>query len=442
MADTLFGMMPEDIQAQRQAAAQQQAMQYAQMKPAEQVNYGGYMAGSQLGTALGGMMGAKDPVLEKATMANKLMQETDMNDLDSVKNLVMQLNKNGLQREAMSLLPRIDKLSEAAAERQTKKDVAAGKQKDFGQQLIIGGKYEPETVAKFLETGDYTVLKADPRSKANLTGPERMLDHVADVSTRLAANETVPEGEIRKAEAYREQLSRPYTYVDKETGQTHTVAGIVLPPLRGKTTSGGGTSTGGSTGSGNVRTEDNPTSIKKAEKVASSIDTALSKVQEGKTAISQAMGLAPKTGFGAGWQMIAQNIPWTEPKALAGLVASLKSGKAIETLKELKGQSATGATGFGALNREELAIILNDVTTLDPTDKNFKTQLTTVLKGLERVEQELQKSRQGGGDKPPTDKLPVDVGGARERNVQKVMALYPKATREQVIQKLKEAGKY
>jgi hypothetical protein len=68
------------------------------------------------------MMGAEDPELKKASMVNNMLKETDMNDLNSVRKLVNQLNSVGASREAMSLIPRIDKLSEAESQREAKRD--------------------------------------------------------------------------------------------------------------------------------------------------------------------------------------------------------------------------------------------------------------------------------------------------------------------------------
>lgn len=114
---SLFGVSANDLQAQRQAAAQAQARQYASMDPAQMVNYAGYMAGNQLGGAMAGMMGAKDPELEKANIVNSLVKETDMTDLESVKGLAQKLTQAGATREAMALLPRIDSLSKQVEDR-------------------------------------------------------------------------------------------------------------------------------------------------------------------------------------------------------------------------------------------------------------------------------------------------------------------------------------
>lgn len=156
---SLFGVSANDLQAQRQQAAQAQAMRYAQMNPAEQVNYGGYMAGNQVGNALMGMMGAKDPELEKANMVNSLVKETDMTDLDSVKGLAQKLTQAGATREAMALLPRIDSLQSKAEDRQNKLDVAASKKTDIVLELVKSGKYKPASIAKFKESGDMSDLE-------------------------------------------------------------------------------------------------------------------------------------------------------------------------------------------------------------------------------------------------------------------------------------------
>lgn len=117
MAESLFGMTPQDIQAQRQAAMRQQAQQFAQMPPEQRAAMALYQGGNQLGGALAGMMGAKDPELEKANMVNSLVKETDMTDLDSVKGLAQKLTKAGATREAMALLPRIDALTKQTEDR-------------------------------------------------------------------------------------------------------------------------------------------------------------------------------------------------------------------------------------------------------------------------------------------------------------------------------------
>jgi vacuolar-type H+-ATPase subunit I/STV1 len=118
--ESLFGVSPEMLQAQQAAQQREQAMQFAQLSPGQASQFMAYQAGSGLGGALGGMMGAKDPELEKAAQVKSLIEGVDFEDTSSVMNAITSLNKAGFTREAMSLIPRVDKLKEAQANRDAK----------------------------------------------------------------------------------------------------------------------------------------------------------------------------------------------------------------------------------------------------------------------------------------------------------------------------------
>ena len=206
MADTLFGMMPEDIQAQRQAAAQAQAMQFAKMGPAEQVNYGGYMAGNQLGTALGGMMGAKDPVLERATAVNQLVQETDMNDLEAVKALTTKLMKVD-PKSAMSLLPRIDALTKTQEDRTARKE---------DKQASIAAKKE-ELQMRF--ESDLTKLRENNASKAEQAELQRQFLEamkLADRENRLTIAQIMAAVRTNKPEVVDDKLGTAISVLEQQ----------------------------------------------------------------------------------------------------------------------------------------------------------------------------------------------------------------------------------
>jgi hypothetical protein len=181
--ESLFGVTPEALQAQRAAEQRQQAMQFAQLTPGQASQFMAYQAGSGIGGALAGMMGAKDPELERAAMVNNMLKETDMNDLDSVGQLVNNLNKAGFTREAMSLIPRVDKLREADAERQTKKEIAANKKGDLIAELVKSGKYKPASIAKFAQTQNASDLET-------LDGKRRTSWQTVDGQRKLMDDET------------------------------------------------------------------------------------------------------------------------------------------------------------------------------------------------------------------------------------------------------------
>jgi len=81
------GMFPEVDAMQRalyqqkqNEAMQAQAMQYARLDPMQQAQYSLYLGGQQLGGAIGGALGAKDPQLQMISMRNSLMSQLDQNN--------------------------------------------------------------------------------------------------------------------------------------------------------------------------------------------------------------------------------------------------------------------------------------------------------------------------------------------------------------------------
>ncbi len=67
-------------------------------------------------------------------------------------------------------------------------------------------------------------------------------------------------------------------------------------------------------------------------------------------------------------------------------VGALKSGVGLQALSALKELSATGASGFGALNQAELQLLLDQVGALDPDN----TEPDIFLKTIDRIEQQWQ----------------------------------------------------
>lgn len=80
----LFGMTPQAYEAEQQALADREALQYARLKPFERVAYGAYSAGRQLGRGLGGLMGVEDPQLKIIGARNAVMGEIDQTNPESI----------------------------------------------------------------------------------------------------------------------------------------------------------------------------------------------------------------------------------------------------------------------------------------------------------------------------------------------------------------------
>ena len=67
---------------------------------------------------------------------------------------------------------------------------------------------------------------------------------------------------------------------------------------------------------------------------------------------------------------------------VASQISALQSGVALNAMLELKKASPTGATGFGALNREELNILINSIGALRPES----TPPDILLKTLDEID--------------------------------------------------------
>ena len=65
---------------QRQQAMQAQAMRYASLDPMQQAQYSLYLGGQQLGGAIGGALGAKDPQLQMIGLQQQILRELDPSD--------------------------------------------------------------------------------------------------------------------------------------------------------------------------------------------------------------------------------------------------------------------------------------------------------------------------------------------------------------------------
>jgi hypothetical protein len=69
-----------DYMLKRQAAMQNEAMAYAQLTPMQQAQFGFYRGGQQLGDALGGALGGKDPQLQMIGLQQQILSELDPSD--------------------------------------------------------------------------------------------------------------------------------------------------------------------------------------------------------------------------------------------------------------------------------------------------------------------------------------------------------------------------
>ena len=114
--NSLFGVTPESLTADREAALQQRAMQYAQMDPFKRAAASMYTAGSQLGGAIGGMLGAQDPEMMRLTQRQSLLQQAQPTNAKGWSDLGSQLMQRGDIQGAQEAYSKAQALNKAAGE--------------------------------------------------------------------------------------------------------------------------------------------------------------------------------------------------------------------------------------------------------------------------------------------------------------------------------------
>jgi len=103
---------------------------------------------------------------------------------------------------------------------------------------------------------------------------------------------------------------------------------------------------------------------------------------------------------------LAQTLMMNAPRdKLEGLLTTIKSNVSLNKMSELKSQSATGSTGFGALSAPELKLLTGVMGSLDLIE-NDNAQL---IQALEQIAPILRKITEGF--------IPGDVSNAGEGNV-------------------------
>ena len=93
-----------------------------------------------------------------------------------------------------------------------------------------------------------------------------------------------------------------------------------------------------------------------------------------------------------------------EVQTLLSIINTTESNKVLETLKKLKSQSRTGATGFGALNEKELELISNALINLNKA-QDFETFVTN----LKKIDETFSNATQREQDKYLEDYKGEDI---------------------------------
>lgn len=101
---SLFGATPEELQANRAALLQQQAMQYAKLDPFQRATAGIYQGANQLGGAIGGLLGGTDPEMMRIKQRQDLLKNVNPEDPNTLMQAAQQASQMGDYAAAQELV--------------------------------------------------------------------------------------------------------------------------------------------------------------------------------------------------------------------------------------------------------------------------------------------------------------------------------------------------
>lgn len=177
--ESLFGVTPEALQAQREANLQAQALRFAQLNPSQRIQMGAFMAGNRLAEGIGGLLGAKDPELERIQQRQEMLKGVDPNSPSSLREKAADALARNDFSAASLLTQRAAEVEKAQAELASTQALTAQRLREraaadpFQQFLRAAvGKVTPESLEKYQQSGKPSDL--DWIEKPNQTEIQRL----------------------------------------------------------------------------------------------------------------------------------------------------------------------------------------------------------------------------------------------------------------------------
>lgn len=175
VVNSLFGITPESLQAQRDAAVQAQALQYAQLDPFQRATASIYAGANKLGGAIGGMLGAQDPELARVQQRQEMLGSLDLTSPESLKKGIQTAMQNKDYQLVNELTGRYQqRVAADLAARKTESEITKNLREKEGadpvQQLIRTGKYTVASVADYQKSGKIAdLVPIDPNEPTALS---------------------------------------------------------------------------------------------------------------------------------------------------------------------------------------------------------------------------------------------------------------------------------
>jgi hypothetical protein len=395
-----------DYMLKRQAGMQNEAMAFAQLTPMQQAQFGFYRGGQQLGDALGGALGGQDPQLQRISFRNSVAQQIDMRDPESYFKAATVANQAGDREFANSLVEAGTKIESTMSQVELRK--AQAKKAANYQQAQTESAQKRASIATLEEK-----LATDPTYKpsakelanarfilASESKTRTQIDPVTGqlyIINGLDVNEAAPnlarylksEG-IVAPESTTTPAPAPAATTQPSTAQTPPVATTTPAQPQPVVIAKGVTAVPTEASKQKAEELAKKQKAEEEEKVRAieSFEDQTAAIQNLRDTIKTTKALVGPTTTGYG--SLLSVLPATDARTLEGNTQTIKNNVALSKLRELKQQSATGASGLGALNMKEFDAIQGIIAALDPKSKNYKNDLDKIDAFFERAENLLK----------------------------------------------------
>ena len=412
MASEILGLFttPEQYQLAQQQAQEAQAIQYANLTPMARANYGTFRAGQQLGGAIGGALGGQDPQLKIISFRNSIARQLDMREPESYFKAATLANQAGDREFANSLVEAGTKIESTMSQVELRK--AQAKKAENYQQTQTDSAQKRASIATLEEK-----LATDPAYKpsakelanvrfilANESKTRTQIDPITGqlyIINGLDVNEAAPNlarylksaGDIQPESTTTPAPApapAPDATTQPSTAQAPSIA--TTTPVQPQPVVIAKGVTAVPTEASKIKAEEleKKRKLEEEEKTRAieSFDDQVAAIENLRDTIKTTKALVGPTTTGYGSLLAV--LPATDARTLEGNTQTIKNNVALSKLRELKQQSATGASGLGALNMKEFDAIQGIIAALDPKSKNYKNDLEKIDAFFQRAENLLK----------------------------------------------------
>lgn len=173
----LFGLTPELYQQQANQQQMNEAARVAEMTPQQFIMFNAYRGGQALGNVAGNLLGVEDPQLKMVRDIQEMRSRFDTSTVEGLRGFASALASRGYSDFASQAAQSAATLEQTMATtglRQAQAKVAVEGKGVAPEQLLSSGKYTPQSVAKYQQTGnigDLVLVKGAEGENGGVAGP-------------------------------------------------------------------------------------------------------------------------------------------------------------------------------------------------------------------------------------------------------------------------------